>query len=89
MADRQLTVLEQVRRTLKSSGMSEAQLSADHDAVKGLFGRLQELREEMNEAKKAAAAEAAAPYLAEMEKIEKQYAMLIRLSASNTDTSRG
>jgi acyl-[acyl carrier protein]--UDP-N-acetylglucosamine O-acyltransferase len=89
MAERELSVLDQVRLTLKKSGMSEAQLSTDHPAVKELFSRLQDLREEMNEAKKKAAADAAVPYLEAMTKIERQYAMLIRLSATNNDTTRG
>jgi hypothetical protein len=46
-----------------------------------MWDKMQLLREEMNLAKKVAAAEAALPYLELISEIEKRYAVLLRLTS--------
>jgi hypothetical protein len=75
------SILAEIRKQMMVSGASETELLADEGFVKNLFDQIQGLRLEMNEAKKAAAAEAAKPYLEMIEKIEKQYALMIKLSS--------
>lgn len=75
------TVLQRVREQLKNLGSSEFDAVADNPALQNLFDERQALMAEMNAAKKAAAAEAAAPYLEAIEKIERNYAMYLKLSS--------
>lgn len=73
--------LSQVRRKLLEMGASE-QIEQDDPYIAGLFNQLQALRQEMNEAKKEAAAEAARPYLETIDAVEKRYGVYIRLRAT-------
>ena len=75
-------ILAEMRKQLVAIGASEMESRAENETLQAMWARLQELREEMNEAKMAAAAEAARPYLETMAKIEKSYAMIIKLSSS-------
>ncbi len=75
-------ILAQVRRRLLEMGASE-QAEQDDPYIAGLFDQLQDLRNEMNQAKKDAAAEAARPYLETIEAVEKRYAVYIRLRATS------
>lgn len=77
------SILASLRKQLMESGSSEAEVLAD-GALQDLFENIQALTLEMNEAKKAAAAEAAQPYLETIEKAEKQYAMMVKLSATRS-----
>lgn len=74
-------VLKSVRKRLSELGNSEFSAREDQPALVEMWEKMQDLREEMNEAKKAAAAEAAKPYLEAIQEIEKRYAMLLKLSA--------
>jgi dynactin complex subunit len=74
------TVLEKVREQLKSLGKSEFAAVGENPSLQALFDQRQALKVEMNAAKKAAMAEAAKPYEEALDRIEKQYAMYIKLS---------
>lgn len=76
-----MSVLDDIRKKLATLGNSEFTAKEDQPALQEMWEKMQELREEMNNAKKAAAAEAAKPYLEAIEQIEKRYALLLRLSA--------
>jgi hypothetical protein len=73
-------LLRQVRAEISKAGGSELK-ALDLAGTQALFDSLQDLKQEMNEAKKQAAAEAAKPYLDAMETIEKRYALLLKLKA--------
>lgn len=75
------TVLNTVRKRLAELGNSEFAAREDQPALVDMWEKMQDLREEMNEAKKTAAAEAAKPYQEAITEIEKRYAMLLKLSA--------
>lgn len=74
-------VLKRVRARISALGNSEFDAVSDQPALKDLWDQVQNLREEMNEAKKAAAAAAAAPYMEAIGQIEKRYAMILKLSS--------
>lgn len=74
-------ILKEVRARISAMGNSEFAAVADQPLLKELFEQIQELRAEMNEAKKLAAAEAAKPYMETIEQAEKRYAMLLKLSS--------
>lgn len=76
-----MSVLAQVREKLASANNSELSAIENQPALLEMWKRLQELREEMNVAKKAAASQAARPYLELIDIIEKKYAVLLRLSS--------
>lgn len=76
-----MSILAQVRKQLMTSGLSEAEVLADSSGTQSLFDQIQNLKREMNEAKKKAADEAAAPYLEAISTIEKRYALMIKLSS--------
>lgn len=69
-----------MRKQLMSAG-SEANALAETGAVQELWGQIQNLKLEMNQAKKEAAEEAAKPYLEAIEKIERRYAMFLKLQS--------
>jgi hypothetical protein len=76
-------ILKEVRARIAKLGNSEFAAVADQPMLRQMWEQIQDLRAEMNEAKKAAAAEAAKPYLETIEQVEKRYAMLLKLSSSN------
>jgi hypothetical protein len=76
------SILAQVRKQLTESGASEHEVFAEGNGAQALFQQMQDLRAEMNEAKKEAAAQAAIPYMEEMAKLERRYAMLIKLASN-------
>ena len=75
------TVLQQVREQLKNIGSSEFEAVASNENLQALFDQRQALKAEMNAAKKEAAARAAEPYEIELDRIERQYALYIKLSS--------
>lgn len=81
MSDADKPILAEMRKQLMAMGASEMEARANNDTLVAMWERLQELREEMNEAKIAAAKAAAQPYLDLMAKIEKNYAMIVKLSS--------
>jgi ribulose kinase len=78
-----MSILPDVRKALLKIGASETGDVLGNEMLQGLWGQIQDLRAEMNEAKKAAAAEAAKPYLEAIEQIEKRYAMFLKLSSTD------
>ena len=76
------SVLAQVRKQLTSSGGSEHEVFAEGGGAQECWQQLQGLRREMNVAKKEASDTAAQPYLEAMTKLERRYAMLIKLASS-------
>ncbi len=81
-AKKPLSILEQVRKQLTILGKSEMAAREDQSALRDLFAKRQALIEERNEAKKAASAKAAEPYDDAIERLEKTYAMFIKLSST-------
>ncbi len=79
-----MSVLARVRNELMKSGASEAEVLAEREGIQGLFGQIQDLKREMNDAKKKAAAEAAKPYEEAIASIERKYALMMKLSARDT-----
>jgi hypothetical protein len=75
------SVLEKVRKELMSSSTGEAGALAEEGAARLLWSQIQDLKREMNQAKKEAADEAAKPYLEAIEKIERRYAIVIKLTS--------
>jgi hypothetical protein len=78
-----MSILASVRKRLLELGASEMAGQQDNDMLKGLWNQMQDLRAEMNQAKKDAAAEAAKPYLEAIEQVEKRYAMFLKLSSTD------
>lgn len=78
-----MSILPDIRKQLLKMGASETGDAVDNVMLQGMWGQMQALRNEMNEAKKAAAAEAAKPYLEAIEQIEKRYAMFLKLSSTS------
>jgi len=72
-------ILRQVRAEISTLGASED--LSNLTSLQTLFDKLQDLREEMNEAKKQAAAEAAKPYLEAMATIESRYAFTLKMKS--------
>lgn len=75
------TALQRVREQLKNMGCSEFASVANNAALQELFNERQLLKAEMNIAKKEAAAEAAKPYEEALDKIERTYAMYLKLQS--------
>jgi len=79
-----MSILAKVRSDLMKSGLSEAEVLANSGGIQGMFQELQDLKREMNEAKKKAADEAAKPYLEALEALEKRYSIFVKLSARDS-----
>lgn len=75
------TILEEVRDKLTSIGNSEFEARSNQPLLQEMFDKIQELRDEMNEAKKRASQEAAKPYLEAIAEIEQKYAFMLKLSS--------
>ena len=77
-----MSVLADVRKQLmKSTEGTEQEILSEGSAVAAMWEQIQALRLEMNAAKKAAAEEAAKPYLEAIDKIERRYAMYLKLQS--------
>lgn len=70
-------LLREVRAKISTLGAGDP--LDELGSFKALFDQLQELKDEMNQAKKEAAAKAAEPYLETMQQIESKYALLLKL----------
>lgn len=66
---------------MSSTESTEQEILSEGSAIKAMWDQIQEIKLEMNAAKKAAAEEAAKPYLEAIEKIEKRYAMYLKLQS--------
>lgn len=78
-------LIQRVRKNIAEAGGSEALALSTDASIKQLWADKQELIQEMNQAKKAAAEEAAKPYLDLIEEINKQYAFLLQMIGDNGD----
>lgn len=77
-----MSVLADVRKQLmKSTESTEQEILSEGSAISAMWEQIQDLRLEMNAAKRLAAEEAAQPYLEAIEKIEKRYAMYLKLQS--------
>lgn len=75
-----MSALSEVRKQLMTrSGTTEQEILSEGTAITTMWEQIQDLKIEMNQAKKDAAAAAAAPYLDAIDKIERRYAMYIKL----------
>ena len=75
------SILRDVRAKISTMGASEYDTVDRFTSMQEMFNKLQDLREEMNQAKKDAAAKAAAPYVELMQQIESRYAFILKLKA--------
>ena len=73
-----MSVVDGVRKDF--TDRSELNFQNESPGLKELWQKAQDIREAMNNAKKAAAARAAEPFLAELEEIETSYALMLKLS---------
>lgn len=76
-------LIARIRRNLTKTGGSEVNAFVDNAGLKSLWQDRQSLLQEMNAAKKAAAEEAAKPYLELIEEVDMQYAMLLQMISGN------
>ena len=77
-----MNILSEVRKQLMSkTEATEQEILAEGTAITAMWEQLQDLKLEMNAAKKLAAEEAAKPYLEAMAKIERRYAMYLKLQS--------
>ena len=78
------SVLAAVRKQMMTSGHSEHEVLADGGGLAAVFDQMQDLRNEMNEAKRAAVKKVEEEYAEAFTKLEKRYAMLAKLSATDS-----
>jgi DNA primase len=62
-------------------GNSEFAAVAENESLQEMLVQIQELKDEMNEAKKAAMIEAAKPYLEAIKNLEENYALYLKLAS--------
>lgn len=70
-----------VRKKLAKNGSTELSIQEDMPGVDEIWQQIQNLRTEMNRAKKRAAEQAAEPYLKKIKDLEDQYSMILKLSS--------
>ena len=75
------TPKERAQLFLKNNGGSEVDARENVGGVNELWQEIQELKQQMNIAKKEAAAEAAKPFLEQIEELEETYAFVLKLSS--------
>lgn len=78
-------LVSRIRKNIAKMGGSEAKAIATNSGLKSLWADKQALLSEMNSAKKAAAEEAAKPYLELIAEIDEQYAVLLQMVGDNGD----
>ena len=77
-----MSILADIRRQLmKNTEATEQEILSEGTAITAMWDQIQQLKLEMNAAKKAAAEEAARPYLEAIDKIERRYAMYLKLQS--------
>jgi len=76
-----MSLLFDVRSKLGQIGTDELSIRENQPALSSLWSQMQDLREEMNLAKKSAALKASEPYLQTMNELEKKYAFMLKLIA--------
>jgi quinol monooxygenase YgiN len=72
-------LIQNVRTNLAKLGTSEATLRHNNECLQELWEQKQQLMAEMNTAKKAAAEEAAKPYLQAIAELDQTYATILAL----------
>ena len=77
----ELTAIEKVRKELKDSGKDEFAAVQNQPMLEDIQEQIQNLRIEMNTAKRKAADEAAKPFLEQILRLESEYALFLKLSA--------
>lgn len=80
-APEKLSVLERVRKELKDSGKDAFAAEENQPALDEIMDQIQELRLEMNTAKRKAAEDAAKPFMEKISRLEEDYAFLLKLTA--------
>ncbi len=75
------TYMKNAREHLSENNQSEVALMEELPGAEEMWQQIQDLKLEMNAAKKKAAEEAAKPYLEKLEELEGQYALVLKLSA--------
>lgn len=73
-------ILNKVRNEVANLGGSELDAVENMPALQALWDQMQDLRNEMNVAKKSAAEEAAKPYMELITEIEKRYALILKMT---------
>jgi len=73
--------LRKARNDVAGMGTTEAEILEIQPDAKLLFDQIQVLKAKMYEAQKQAQQQAAEPFLAEIEELEIEYAMFLKLSA--------
>ena len=68
-----------VRKNISNLGNSELSLRANNESLQELWTQKQGLLQEMNAAKRAAAEEAARPYLETIAEVDEMYATILAL----------
>jgi hypothetical protein len=77
-----MSILADIRKQLMGKSEStEQEILSEGSAITDMWNQIQDLKLEMNQAKRLAAEEAAKPYLEAIEKIEKRYAMFLKLQS--------
>jgi outer membrane murein-binding lipoprotein Lpp len=73
--------LDKLRKSIAAGGKNEVDARNNQEELKKLFAQKQQLLQEMNAAKKQAAEEAAAPFLAQIKEIDEYYCVLLTLTS--------
>lgn len=73
--------IDDARQSLLEKGSTEFDLREKQPGLKSAWENLQKLKAEMYEAVNKASEEAAAPFQEEIEKLEKRYLLLLKMSA--------
>lgn len=73
--------ISSLRKKLAQNGSTELSIQEDMPGVDEIWQQIQNLRTEMNHAKKLAAEKAAQPYLKKIKELEEQYSMILKLSS--------
>lgn len=74
-----------VRISIAKLGGSELEAIDTNISIQDLFQQKQKLLEEMNQAKKVAAAAAAKPYLDKIAEVDRMYGMMLSMVGDNRD----
>lgn len=73
--------IKQSRKEMAEAGTTEVSIREKIPGIDELWREIQDLRQQMNEAKKKAANEAAEPFLEKIKDLENQIAFIAKLSS--------
>lgn len=74
--------LNKTRREIATHGTSELDVRENLPDAQDLWRQIQDLKKEMNAAKKEAAEEAAKPFMEKIQELENEYAFVLKLIGS-------